>query len=137
MSETAGSLVTRAFRLARISAAGEVLGHNDMTDGLAALNDMLHGWKTKGIDLGHVTVGLSGTLRVDDRYIEAIRYNLAARLATEYDSPIPNLVVQYAVECFKALQAHTFEFFDDAKVDDALTPRYFRRGAGDYDIEQG
>lgn len=135
---TAGDTVTRALRLIQVGASGETPSAEEMADGLAALNDMLHGWAKDGVDLGHITLGLADAHKTHDSWLEGIRYNLAVRLAGEYGMPVPPYVAQQAARAFSAFQAHTLEFSDDLRVDRALDPRYFNtRRSGAYDFDKG
>lgn len=135
---TARDVVTRALRLIGAIAAGEDASAEDATAGLDVLNDMLSGWAIEGVDLVHITRGLSDDLLVHASYLEGIRYNLALRLCEEYGKPVPPFVADRAAKTFAAFQAHTIEFADDLRVDSALQPRHFHsRATGGYDIDEG
>lgn len=134
---TVDTIIKRALVLINVNDAGEAPSADDSSNGLDALNDMLHGWKKEGIDLNHKTASLGDTLLVDASYLEGIRYNLAVRLAPEYGRPIPTHVAERATNTFLAFQAHTLEFDDDLEVDRALNPRYFSRRTGAYDVAEG
>ena len=133
---TAIDIITRSLRLINAIEAGEVAQAEDAVDGLAALNEMVNGWENVGINIGWANVGQNDELLVHDKYLEGIRYNLAVRLAAEYDgidaSPV---IVSIAVAAYKAFQLNTLEYDDDMQTDRALHPRYFTRRVGAYDIE--
>ena len=134
---TARDIVTRSMRLIGALAAGETASAEDASDGLDALNGMLHGWAVEGVDLIHTTLALTDTLLVEDAFLEGIRYNLAIRLAPEFGAVVPSHVPTLADEAFKAFQAHNLEFDDELKPDFALHPRFSTRRIGAYDIDQG
>ncbi len=135
---TALDIITRSLRLIYAIEAGETATAEDMVDGLASLNEMVNGWENAGIHIGWQDVGASDELLVHDKFLEGIRYNLAVRLAAEYDGiDAPNSVVALAVAAFKTFQMNTLEFDDDLRVDRALHPRYFTRRVGAYDIDEG
>lgn len=131
-------IVKRALVLAGVYAAGETPSAEDASDGVDALNDMLHGWKKQGVDLDHITLAAADTLPVDDSYLEGIRYNLAARFFEEFGTEEKPLVIAHAGDTFRAFQAATLEFDDDAYVDHSLQPHHFsRRRATRFNIDEG
>lgn len=135
---TAIDTITRALRLVNAIEAGEPPSAEEAVDVLASLNEMVHGWENAGINIGWSTVGQDDELLVHDKYLEGIRYNLAVRIAAEWDGiDAPASVVGIAVAAFKTFQLNTLEFDDDMQVDRALHPRYFTRRVGAYDIDEG
>ncbi len=135
---TALDIITRSLRLINAIEAGETASAEDAVDSLAALNEMVFGWENVGIEIGWASVGQSDTLCVHDKYLEAIRYNLAVRLAAEWDGiDAPATVIAIAVAGYKALQLVTLEYDDDMETDRALHPRYFTRRVGAYDVDEG
>lgn len=135
---TASDIVTRALRLINVVAVGETPSDNHSADALDRLNDMLHGWAKEGIDFAHSTMTLSDTMRMHESYHLGIECNLAVMLSGQYGRPVPEWVAKKAVDSFAAFQAHTLEFSDDMKVDNALQPRYFNnKRSGAYDIDEG
>ena len=134
---TAQEVVRRTLVLIGAIEAGEQASTGEMKDGMAALNEMLHGWAALGVDLVHGTLAQGETLLVDDSFLEGIRFNLAVRIAPEYGATVPPDVVGLAKWHFAAFQAHTLEFDDDLNVDRALHPRYFNRRIGAYNVDEG
>lgn len=134
---TAQDLIARTLRLIGAIEGGEDPSAAEAADGLDALNEMLHGWRKRGVDLNHLTLALGDTLKVDDSFLRGIRFNLAVEIAPEYGSPAAPWIQAIAHDTFAAFQAHTFEFNDDLKVDRALHPRYTTRRSGAYDIDDG
>jgi len=133
---TATTLITDALKISGVSPFGVTPSSDDSASGLRSLNDMLHGWAKTGIDLGHITLVLTDTMRVDDSYLEGIKYNLAARLASDYGLPLPSQAMVIAQGALRAFRAHTLEFDDGAKVDTALQARHTLR-TGFYNIDEG
>ena len=135
---TALDTITRALRLVQVIEAGEIAEAEDAVDGLSALNEMVYGWELFGINIGWQTVTQSQELCVHDKYLEGIRYNLAIRLAAEWEGvDAPATVIAIALSTFKALQLNTLEFEDDMKIDRVLHPRFFTRRVGAYNIDEG
>lgn len=135
---TAHNIVRRSLVLIGAIEAGETPSAGEMKDGVAALNEMLHGWALEGVDLVHATLAEGNTLLVEDAFLEGIRYNLGVRMAPEYgDLVVPQDVVDRARQTFAAFQAKTLEFDDDLKTDRALHPRYFNRRIGAYNVDEG
>ena len=135
---TARDTITRAMRM--IAEVGEEMVPTaaESADALVVLNDMLHGWAKEGVDFGHISLALTDSHKTHDSFLEGIRYNLALRLAHEYEKPVPPFVAARAAATFSAFQAHTLEFADDMEIDNALDSRYFNtRRTGSYDIDKG
>lgn len=111
---TASDIITRALKLVRAVPAGETPSDEEMTDALDALNDMLHSWALKGIDVGHTTLGLTDTVTLPDAYLKAVRYNLAVELAPEYGVPLaPEIVHQATIELSRLhIDQHSVEEVD-------------------------
>ncbi len=134
---TVDKMVRRALQLIGVLEGGETPSAAAMSDGIDTLNEMLHAWASKGADTAHTTLSNGGELLVRDEFLEAVRFNLAIRLAPEYGSAvITNEILEGARTGFAAVQAHLFEFNDDLKVDDALDPRFFEHRIGAYDIDE-
>lgn len=80
-------IVTRAFRKARIGGMGEVLDEEMSSEGLDALNGMLHEWKLRGVDLSHTDVELTDAFPLDPEYQDGATHMLAARISPDYARP--------------------------------------------------
>lgn len=80
---TARDIITRALRARKVLAGGEDATAEELSDGLAHLNEMLAFWATDGINLNHVTLAAGDTLDVPDDHIQTIRLSLAERM-TEF-----------------------------------------------------
>ena len=81
------SIVTRAFRKIRVSGAGETLTADDLEDGVTALNQMMHGWKLRGVDLEHTDLVASDDFSLSPEFEEGTVYMLASRLSPDFARP--------------------------------------------------
>lgn len=55
--------------------------------GLDALNEMLHAWKLRSVDISHTDVSLTDTFPLADEYREGTAYLLAEKISPEYRMP--------------------------------------------------
>lgn len=116
MATTAGSIIKRALRLARVIDAQTAMDANDASDALETLNAMLAEWHEAEIGLPDYSFsGLDDELASDAADREAIAYQLAARLAPEYG-------VSLSVETAGVAQGTM----------DRLRLRYFQPGCVDW-----
>lgn len=84
---TALDIVTRAFRKIDVGAEGEVLDADAASDGLVALNSMMHGWKLRSVDTEHTDLAAGDTFPLGPEFEEGTVYLLAGRLAPDYSAP--------------------------------------------------
>lgn len=84
---TMHDIINRAYRKINISGAGETLDAEMADEGLDALNDMLHGWKLRGVDLLHTDLGLTDPFPLAAEFREGTYYVLASRLSPNYQIP--------------------------------------------------
>lgn len=86
---TVAKVINRALRVIRVLDAGEAASGEDAETAIEALNDMATRWEANGLSLGWQNVSLPGdTLPAPDESHEALSFNLAVRLAAEYDVSI-------------------------------------------------
>jgi hypothetical protein len=120
---TVKAVIKSAFKLAGIVAESETLTAEQESDGVTQFNDMLHAWKNQGIPLEHVTLTVSDVVPYPDDHIEPIKYNLAVKLAAEYDAPIDQLKIILAAQGLEGLR----DYYSQPgllSVDAALSPYY-------------
>ena len=120
---TVKAVIKSAFKLAGIVAESETLTAEQESDGVTQFNDMLHAWKNQGIPLEHVTLTVNDTVPYPDDHIEPIKYNLAVKLAAEYDAPIDQLKIILAAQGLEGLR----DYYSQPgllSVDPALSPYY-------------
>lgn len=103
-ANTAANMIKRAMRLVGIIRAGEDLTAGDENNALATLNEMLHSWEREGIEYDHTTLTIAQAVAVDETQMEAVRFNLAARLATEYGKPADQWVIGRAAQLYEHLR---------------------------------
>lgn len=84
---TTAQIVTRALRKIRVVAKDEAAPAAEMSEGVDALNMMLHQWKLRGVDLTHTNLAASDTFSLDPEFEEGTVYLLAERLAPDYNRP--------------------------------------------------
>jgi hypothetical protein len=105
---TALECITRALRKIRVYGAGEDPSAADSEDCLLALNQMLFGWGSNGIDLAHTELGLSDELDVPDDHCEAITLSLAERIAADFGAQVSPVDSAIADQGRSALRAYHF-----------------------------
>lgn len=84
---TMRDIVGRAFRKNGLTASDTDLTADQASEGLDALNAMLHEWKLRGVDISHSDLGLDGTFPLGDEYKDGVVHMLAARLWPDYMVP--------------------------------------------------
>lgn len=110
MATTAGDIIKRALRLARVIDAYTALDANDAADALDTLNAMLAEWHEAEIGLPDYSFAdLTTELASDAADREAIAYQLAARLAPEYGAALPPIVAQIADGTMARLRLRYFQ----------------------------
>jgi hypothetical protein len=95
---TASKVVTRVLEYILVQASEQPVQAADLNAGIDALNDMMTEWNASGIALGYTVVDDAGdVLTVSDSALGAIKYNLAMRLAPEFDA-IPSQFLASAAD---------------------------------------
>lgn len=84
---TVRDIVERAHKKMGVIGKGESMPADYLSDGVDALNEMLHGWKSMGVDVSHSDLSEADTFPLADEYKEGTIYMLAARLSPEYSLP--------------------------------------------------
>lgn len=98
-------IINRALRLIKIVDAGEAATGEDAATAIEALNDMVGRWEANGLSMGWTPVSLPGdVLPAPDESHEALAYNLALRLSSEYGSEVDQLMAQRASESLAELR---------------------------------
>ncbi len=136
MSITARDLVQRSLLRANLVARGEPMSDEEASDGLKTLNEMLHGFETDGIHLGHVDLTLDDTVQLPDSHIRGIRLLLALELVDEYDKPVPPLLAGQADRAKRQLLAE-YIVIPGAKIDRTLLDFDANRTRRRFDINEG
>ncbi|MEM8575526.1 MAG: hypothetical protein AAGF48_12925 [Pseudomonadota bacterium] len=124
---TMSDIVTRALKRLRVNNPRQTPDGVDISDGLDALNDMMHSWKGEGVDTDHDTLKLSDVFPLDDEHIQGVSALLAVRLASDHGTPIPDGVARDARMGWGALQAEFVKPAPDASFEPGLTRLQFGR----------
>jgi len=101
---TARDVITASLREIGVIDGIEEASAEDAAHALTLFNQMLAGWELDGIALGLGTVTLNTTLAVPESHIEALRANLAARLAAPFARNPSPLTVEQASRGYRSLQ---------------------------------
>jgi len=97
---TGQSVIERSLRLINALGTGESVTGQMQTDTLEALNDMLESWTGTASAIAWAT-----TLTLPVSYEDAVVYNLAVRLAPEFNREAPPTIQAIAVERLAAIRA--------------------------------
>lgn len=90
-------VLARVLRILSVNDATQTLSANQVTTGTAALNDLLSRWQRNGVISGlTLPLGTTGTLAVTTQAMQAIEYNLARLLASEFGAPLRADVIEIA-----------------------------------------
>ena len=107
---TASQIIRRALRLIGAMDASEALQANDAQDALETLNAMLAEWHEAQIGLPDYNLSsITDTLATDAADREAIAYQLAIRVAPEYERDIPPAVGVMAEQTMARLRLRYFQ----------------------------
>jgi hypothetical protein len=101
---TARDLVTASLRDLGVLDPVEEASAEDAGAALAILNQMLAGMELDAVPMGLGTVTLNTVLAVPDSHLEALRANLAARLAPVFGRQPSPLTVEMASRGYRNLQ---------------------------------
>ncbi|MET3929575.1 hypothetical protein ABIE51_001462 [Lysobacter sp. OAE881] len=131
---TALILVRRALRLATIIAASETPDAATIQDALSVLNSILAEMHDAGIGIPDYSVANeASTLTMGDGDVEAVAYQLAARIMPEYGMEIPPTVAAGAADSMSRLRA---KYFQPGKSDLGELPVATGWGYG-WNVESG
>lgn len=118
-------------------AAGGYTELGDEPDGdefsytLDVLNDMLHGWRAKGVDIGHATLAAAENVNLLEEHIEGVKLILAVnpRMITRFGvAPDPELRTE-ARQAWNRIYA-AYAAPRPAPANDGLSQMPSQRGRG-------
>lgn len=112
MSTTALDVIKAALRKLRVLPSGGTPTAAETADCLDALNDMLSSWAISGIDLAPVTLASGDSIDVPDDHLEALKANLALRIADDFGAQITPTLVAQAAQSHSALLGYHFSATD-------------------------
>src|SRR5687768_12001604 len=102
---TAQSVINRALRLCKVLATGEAAAAEDTEDAFSALNGLLAEWHEAEIGLPDYSFATTETeLASDTADAEAIAYQLAIRIAPEYEHDLSPAILTSAAESMARLR---------------------------------
>jgi len=104
MSSTARTVVTDALKLIQVTHPGRAPSADEMTDGVRAINLMLHSLEAEGVKLGFADIGVDDDVPLADRFIRGVKYLLAIDLAPEYGVEVAPEVAIIAAQSKTFLQ---------------------------------
>ncbi len=103
--ETASSLITDAFAEILLQANEQEIQSVDFQTGMRYLNRMMGAWDASGLSFGYTKVSkASDPITVPDGAIEGMIFNLALRLAPQFDMPVTNELRVNARNGLKAIR---------------------------------
>lgn len=113
MSTTAQVIINASFRKLEIYDSGSAPTAQQTADALEALNDMLAAWEARGISMGSTLIASAGaTITAPDYAVEALKYNLALRIAPEYGKTPSAEVIAGAKTGLKMLENQAMEMIE-------------------------
>ena len=95
-----------AMRAIQVLESGDEPSGPEGVDALNALNQMIHGWRNRGVDVDHVDLLLTDDIQLDARHHEGLMYLLAVRLAPEYEKAVSTEVAVLADQGWRGIQSH-------------------------------
>lgn len=119
---TARDLVEDAYRTIGVVADDEAMTASQASNGIRALNLMMHGWLLDGIDIGHIDLELADTFTMEPQFEEGCVYLLAERLSPKYAAP-----ANFSPSEFKKRLSAAFLIIPDSKFDRTLRNGFSRR----------
>jgi hypothetical protein len=120
MTTTANDIVTRALKRLRVVNPRETVEAVIASEGLQALNDMMHAWKAAGVDVDHETMAATDDFTLDEEHVQATVALLAVRLAGDHGMEVEAGIARDAEMGWEGLEAEFFPAADRADIDLAL-----------------
>ena len=88
MAATAQTICDRALKRLAVVGVGETPTDNERSEALDALNAMMFGWATMGVDVSHTALGANDTQALGDEWDLALEYLLAEHIASPYETSL-------------------------------------------------
>jgi len=105
MAETAGDLIKDALTELTVQANEQTVPAVDLNTGVRYLNRMMAAWDAKQIKIGYTKVDSpNDLLTVPEGAIEGMVFNLALRLAAQYDMQITPSLAESAREGMETIR---------------------------------
>ncbi len=100
---------------------GGVPTNAEVSDGLDTCNDMMHSWKSQGVDTEHTTKTLLETFPLADMHLSGVKALLAIKLCGVNGAEPTAATIIDAKMGWAALQAAYIEAPENPVIDDGLT----------------
>lgn len=129
-SVTANDIVIAVLRRLNLISEVETPSAEQASNGLTALNEMMHGFSRRGIAYAHTDLGGTDTVNMPDDLIGDLKWLMAERLADDgYEVTLKPQQMKAIHAARRALQA-AYYLQRNAPVDTAIRPR----GYGGYNF---
>lgn len=125
---TVRSIITDSLQNLTVTPIGQEPSAEEAAKGLKSFNNMLHGLKAEGADLGWSTLGLDDTVPVAPEYDQPITDALMRYLAMPFQRVLTANQAEAATSAKRILRA-AFTEIPELTMDDGLRNRV--RGSGD------
>lgn len=109
-------IVTGAFRKIRVAGPDEPIEAEFASEGIDVLNDMLHEWVLRGVNLEYSDLALSDEFPLPPQFRDGTKHMLAGRLRSSYARPREFDEDDF----FRAIQA-AYMVIDSVETDSGLT----------------
>lgn len=118
MAETGESVISSALQEILVQASEAPLEPDDFEVGRVSMNRMMDSYAASGINLGYTTVNkLADPITVPDGAIDGMVFNLAIRLAPQYDRPVSIDLKDNAKDGKEAMRSIAFTILPSAFPD--------------------
>ena len=108
--ETAGTIIGDALQEILVQATEQPIESNEAQNAIRYLNRMMSAWQGEGINLGYTPITSMGDLvTIPETANEGVVFNLALKLAPQYDIQITPQQFQNAKEAKQAIMNVTIE----------------------------
>ncbi len=102
---TVREVVENALQNLAVVAVGEAPAAEEAAKGLSEFNAMMHGFKSRGADLGHAELGLADEIPVAPEHRQAITDALMRRLAMAFERRLTGDQARAAAAAERRLQS--------------------------------
>lgn len=123
---TMRDIVEGALKRLRVMNPRKTVDGIAASDGLMALNEMMHSWKAVGVNTDHETLELADDFPLDEEHVQGVKALLAVRLSADYGLPLADGTIKDAADGWSGLQAEFVESAPDAVFDSGIDPRKMR-----------
>ena len=124
-------IVNDALQTAGWVEFGDTPDDDEFSYSLTALNEMFHGWRAKGVDIGHATLDAEENVNLLEEHIEGAKLLLAThpRMVTRFGVPPHDYVFAEAKKAWNRIYA-AYAAPGPAPANDGLAQMPSQRGRG-------